>query len=136
MNMDYGQTPYVTKVGNMAYKNQNFRVAIWTGNNLQMTLMSIPVCGEIGTETHPNTDQMLRVEQGMGIVKIGNCQCDLNFQQCIECGDVIFVPAGMWHNVINTGMCSLKLSSVYAPPNHPKGTVDVTKEFAETREEY
>lgn len=136
MNMDYGQTPYVADVGNIAGRNQNFRVAIWTGCNLQMTIMSIPVCGEIGTEIHPNTDQMLRIERGRGIVKMGSCECNLDFQRCVRCGDVIFVPAGTWHNVINTGGCPLKVSSVYAPPNHPFGTVDTTKEAAEMREEY
>ena len=135
MKMDYGPNPYVANVDNLANRNHNFRVAIWTGCNLQMTLMSIPVCGEIGTEIHPDTDQMLRVEQGRGIVKFGICECTMDFQKCVGCGDVIFVPAGTWHNIINTGRCPLKLSSVYAPPNHPMGTVQRTKEEAE-QEEY
>lgn len=135
MSMDYGQSPYVADVQNMADRNQNFRVAIWTGSNLQMTLMSIPVCGEIGTEIHPHTDQMLRIEQGRGVVEMGKCECRMDFRQCVRCGDVIFVPAGIWHNLTNTGGCPLKISSVYAPPNHPMGTVQRTKEEVE-QEEY
>lgn len=43
---------------------EDFRVALWTGEYLQMTIMSIPVCGEIGLEIHEETDQLIRVEQG------------------------------------------------------------------------
>ena len=46
-------------------------------------------------------------------------------------GDTIFVPAGIWHNVINIGRTPLKLSAIYAPPHHPAGTVHCTKEDSE-----
>ena len=116
-------------------QNLNFRTAIWTGNYLQMTLMSIPPCGEIGQEMHPDTDQLLRIEQGIALVKMGKIKNQWNFQQSVSKGDAIFVPAGTWHNVINMGKNHLKVSSVYAPPNHPWGTVHHTKADAE-REEY
>ena len=133
--MDHGPEPYVVDKKQMAAKNQNFRTAIWTGKHLQMTLMSIPVCGEIGAEMHPKTDQLLQVEQGNAIVKMGNSREELCCHQVVCEGDAIFVPAGTWHNVINMGRNSLKLSSVYAAPNHARGTVHRTKEEAE-KEEY
>lgn len=132
---DYGLEPYVANVEQKALRNRNFRTAIWTGCHLQMTLMSIPPCGQIGLEIHEDTDQFIRVEQGMALVKMGRYENQLNFQENICKGDTVFVPAGTWHNIINVGERPLKLSSIYAPPNHPRGTVHRTKEDAE-REEY
>lgn len=134
-NADYGGNPYIANTEDIAAQNVNFRTAIWTGNHLQMTVMCIPPCGEIGLEMHANTDQFIRVEQGNAVVKMGTGKCQLSFQQNVYKGDTIFVPAGTWHNVINNGRNILKLSSIYAPPNHPKGTVHRTKAEAE-REEY
>lgn len=128
---DHGANPFVGDVAQMAAQNTNFRTAIWTGCHLQMTLMCIPPCGEIGLELHPDTDQFIRVEQGKAVAKMGECKNRLCFTQKLECGDVVFVPAGTWHNVINTDDSALKLSTIYAPPNHPKGTIHRTKEEAE-----
>lgn len=131
---DHGGNPYVADIERSAIQNTNFRTAIWTGSHLQMTLMCIPAGGEIGWEIHSDTDQMLRVEQGSGIVKMGRCKNQTECQQNLCKGDVIFIPAGTWHNVANIGRCPLKLSSVYAPPNHPKGTIEPTKSDAEREE--
>ena len=125
---DYGPESYVTNVSQMARKNENFRYAIWTGCNMQMTLMCIPSCDEIGLEMHKDTDQFLRVEQGCAVVKMGECKCRMDVRQYIQMGDVVFVPAGTWHNIINIGNCPLKLSSIYAPPNHPHGPIERTRE--------
>lgn len=114
-----------------ARNNTDFRRAVWTGQHLQMTLMSIPVRSEIGVEMHPDVDQLLRVEAGRGLVRTGSCRHDLPSAQQLQAGDVVFVPAGTWHNVENRGNCPLKLSSVYAPPQHPRGTVHRTKAEAE-----
>ena len=99
-----------------------------------MTLMHLPPRGEIGLEMHEDVDQLLRVEQGYALVKMGACRQKPDTQQCISRGDVIFVPAGTWHNVINIGNMPLNISSIYAPPNHPRGTVHRTKEEAERAE--
>ena len=96
-----------------------------------MTLMSIPKFGEAATAMHPKTDQMLRVEQGKAMVKMGDNRYRLDFQKSLYEGDVVFVPAGTWHNIVNTENEPLRVSSIYAPPNHPKGTVHRTKEEAE-----
>ncbi len=132
---DHGPNPEVINIEQTAIQNQNFRTAVWTGCHLQMTVMSIPPCGEIGIEVHPNTDQLIRVEQGTAVVKFGKCANQPDFQQNICKGDTVFIPAGTWHNVANTGRNALKVSSVYAPPNHRRGTVHLTKADAE-KEEY
>ena len=132
---DKGPDPYVTNVEQLAVRNPNFRTAIWTGEHLQMTLMCIPPCGEIGLENHPETDQLIRIEQGMALVQMGKCRNQMDFQKNVSRGDAVFVPAGTWHNMSNTGRTVLRVSSVYAPPNHRRGTVHRTKAEAE-REEY
>ena len=128
---DHGPKPFAANIVRAARQNQNFRTAFWTGCYLQMTLMSISPCGEIGVELHPDTDQLIRVEEGQGLIRMGDCREKLNFQCCLGVGDAVFVPSGIWHNVLNTGNCPLKLSSIYAPPHHPQGTIHRTKTEAE-----
>ena len=132
---DYGQKPYVVNVEQMSLQNRYFRSTVWTGRQLQMTVMCIPPCGEIGLEIHEETDQFIRVEQGCAVVKMGECKRQLDFQQNMCRGDAVFVPAGTWHNVVNTGRIPLKVSVIYAPPNHPQGTIHISKADAD-REEY
>ena len=132
---DYGQKPYVVNVEQMSMQNRYFRSTVWTGRQLQMTVMCIPPCGEIGLEIHEETDQFIRVEQGCAVVKMGECKRQLDFQQNMCRGDAVFVPAGTWHNVVNTGRIPLKVSVIYAPPNHPQGTIHISKADAD-REEY
>ena len=130
-NFDNGPCPYVIPVQKAAIQNNCFRKAVWTGKYLQMTLMSLRPCEEIGIEMHKTVDQMIRVEQGEAIIKMGTCRCSLNNTYKLCTGDAVFIPACTWHNVINTGRSCLKLSSIYAPPNHPRGTVHETKADAE-----
>lgn len=127
---DYGSNPYVLNVEDVAEENRYFRKAVWTGCHLQMTVMEIPACGDIGLEIHTDTDQMIRVEAGCGMVLFGKCRNQPDSQYRLQCGDAVFVPAGTWHNIKNTGRMPLKLSSVYAPSKHPRGTVHRTKEEA------
>lgn len=96
--------------------------------------MCIPVGGEIGLERHEDTDQFLRIESGCALVKMGCAPNELTKQQRADGSFAILVPAGTWHNILNVGSVPLKLYSVYAPPKHPVGTVDLTKRDAEKRE--
>ena len=128
---DFGPEPFALNLEQATLRNRNFRTALWTGCYLQLTLMSIPAGGEIGLELHPDTDQFLRIESGSGVVRMGACKDRPDFQKCVGAGDAIFIPAGTWHNLINTGRCPLKLYSVYAPPHHPHGTVHKTKAIAD-----
>ncbi|MFD1064995.1 cupin domain-containing protein [Oceanobacillus locisalsi] len=127
---DHGGNPFIIDIENAAESNTNYRTALWTGEHLQVTLMSIPVGGDIGLEMHPDTDQFLRIEEGEGTVQMGNRQDNLTIQQHVEEDSAIMVPAGTWHNITNTGDEALKLYTVYAPPHHPFGTVESTKEAA------
>jgi mannose-6-phosphate isomerase-like protein (cupin superfamily) len=132
---DYGPNPFVTNINEATVKNNTFRTVLWTGNHLQLTLMSINVGEDIGLENHPNLDQFLRVEAGQGIVQMGKNKEQLDFQRRVEDDSVILIPAGTWHNLINTGNIPLKLYSIYAPPQHPPGTVHETKAIAMSAEE-
>lgn len=131
---DEGPNPFVTDIEADTSANENYRVARWTGSNLQMTLMTIEPGHDIGLEVHPDGDQFLRVESGTARVQMGPAEDDLSFDR--EVGDdwVILVPAGMWHNVTNVGDESLKVYAIYGPPEHPHGTVHPTKADADADE--
>lgn len=107
-------------------ENTFFRKVLFTSSNMQLVLMSVK--DEIGMETHKNIDQFIRVEEGTGKATIGGREFPLDKQTAFV------IPAGTPHNVINTGSGDLKLYAVYAPPNHPRGVIDKTKEDAEKRE--
>lgn len=128
---DFGPNPFVLNIEEATLRNNYFRIALWTGAHMQLTLMSIKPGEDIGVEMHPNTDQFLRIEQGQGIVMMGNTKENMNFQRRVYDGFAILIPAGTWHNLVNTGRIPLKLYSIYAPPQHPFGTVHVTKQDAE-----
>ena len=120
---DHGPEPFVTDIERETIQNNNFIVALWTGEKLQITLMSLLPRGDIGLEIHPETDQFLRIEEGYGIVEMGDDRDNLDFQRRVADGDIVVIPAGKWHNLTNIGQGPLKLYSVYAPPEHPAGTV-------------
>lgn len=128
---DYGPEPLVVNIEEAAKLNNNFRLALWTGCHLQVTLMSINVGEDIGLEMHPHVDQFIRIEQGQGVVQMGDRRDCLNFQRRVCDNYAIIIPAGKWHNLSNTGCVPIKLYSIYAPPQHPRGTVHRTKKDAE-----
>lgn len=127
---DFGPQPYVVDIEEATIQNDNFRTALWTGKHLQVTLMSIDANDDIGVEIHRDNDQFLRIEAGQGVVLIGDKRNELTMQSRIKSDDAIMIPAGKWHNIINTGPRPLKLYSIYAPIRHPHGTVQETKEEA------
>lgn len=132
---DYGTKPFVVNIEKAAEQNNTFRTALWTGKHLQVTLMSIGVGEDIGLEIHPTVDQFLRIEEGQGLVQMGDQKDQLNFKQNVYEDYAIMVPAGKWHNLTNTGTKPLKLYTIYAPPQHPYGTVHKTKADAIAAEE-
>ena len=132
--MDHGPQPYVVNIEELTISNDTFRTAAWTGANMQMTLMAIQPGEDIGLEVHTDHDQFLRVEKGLGLVQMGASEDTLDFEANVEGDDAIFVPAGIWHNVTNTGDAPLKLYSIYAPAEHPHGTVHATKAEADAAE--
>ncbi|UTX51510.1 cupin domain-containing protein [Candidatus Saccharibacteria bacterium TM7i] len=130
---DHGPNPYVVNIEELTLENENFRTAAWTGANMQMTLMTIQPGDDIGLEVHEDHDQFLRIEQGLATVLMGDSEATLDSWDA-EDDYAIFVPAGKWHNVVNTGDQPLKLYSIYAPAEHAHGTIHLTKEEAEAAE--
>ncbi|WP_440313095.1 cupin domain-containing protein [Leucobacter chromiireducens] len=124
---DHGPNPYVVNLEDATRTNEVFRTTLWTGEFLQMTLMSIPVGGDIGLELHGDTDQFLRLEQGRGRVQMGPSAEQLTFDEEVGADWGVFVPSGVWHNISNIGDEPMRVYSIYAPPHHVPGTVHVTQ---------
>lgn len=131
---DHGPEPFAVNIEEAARRNRTFRTTLWTGNHLQLTLMSIKPGEDIGLEMHPDLDQFIRIEDGQGLVKMGNNKHNLYFRRRVYKGYIIIIPAGKWHNLVNTGDKPIKLYSIYAPPQHPYGTVHETKADAQAAE--
>lgn len=125
---DYGKRPFVLNIDRYTRINKNFRTALWTGEHMQLTLMSIPVGGEIGLEKHDNLDQFIKIEEGIGFVMMGENKDALNIQNRVNRNYAILIPAGTYHNLKNMGSRPLKLFSLYAPPAHPFGTTEALPE--------
>lgn len=125
---DFGNNPFVFNIEDYTKQNETYRTALWTGKNMQLTVMSLQPGEDIGLEMHMDHDQFIRVEEGKGIVKMGDSENDLSFVKEVEDDFAIMIPAGQWHNVINNSDETLKLYSIYAPREHKFGTVHNTKE--------
>jgi mannose-6-phosphate isomerase-like protein (cupin superfamily) len=125
---------WVADIENVTLVNSNFRTVLFTGEHTQLTVMCLKPGEEIGWEAHHHIDQFLRIEQGSGRAEFGSHEDAV--EETYEVGDdwAIIVPAGVWHNVVNTGRHELKLYSLYSPPEHPDGTIHATKAEAEAAE--
>jgi mannose-6-phosphate isomerase-like protein (cupin superfamily) len=132
---DNGPRPNAFDIETETVDNENYRTVAWSGKYLQVTLMSIPVGESIGLEAHPETDQFLRLDAGTGRVMMGPSKDELTFQQEVEDGWAVMVPAGTWHDIINTGDAPMRLYAIYAPVHHAPGIVQATAEDAERDEE-
>ena len=135
-NRDFGNAPYAFDIENATESNTDYRAAIWTGKHLQLTVMSIPAGEDTGIEMHDNLDQFIRIESGVGKVEMGRLKSNMNYKVPLDQRYAILIPAGTYHNIINTGKTPLKLYSIYTPKNHPFGTVDTTKADSEKREKH
>jgi mannose-6-phosphate isomerase-like protein (cupin superfamily) len=130
--IDCGKKPIVLDLDQMTRVNPNFRAIVWTGEHLQLGLMSIT--DEIGMEVHPDEDQFFYIAEGTGNFAAGPDKENMVYCKSVEAGSGVFVPAGTWHNITNTGSAPLKLFTIYAPPHHPPGTIHETREIAEAEE--
>lgn len=115
---------FVVNIEEETIKNKNFRKVLYTGENIQLVLMTLKPKEDIGKETHKDTDQFFRLDAGSGEAIINGT----TYQ--IKDGFSILVPAGAEHNIINTGKEDLKLYSLYAPPHHKDKVVHKTKNDA------
>ena len=110
-------------------ENDDFRREVRTAEHSQIVLMTIPPGGEIGDEVHDGIDQTLVFEEGEAEAVIAGESFP------VRTGQVVLVPAGTRHNFINRGSGTLRLWTVYAPPEHRPGTVHHTKAEADAAEE-
>jgi mannose-6-phosphate isomerase-like protein (cupin superfamily) len=121
---------FTTDIEKATEDNLDFRRVLFTGPHMQLVVMSLKPGEEIGWEVHDSVDQFFRIEGGQAQFQLENGHFDLQEDE------VIIVPAGTKHNVVNTSEAEeLKLYTIYSPPNHPEGTVHRTKEDAERAEE-
>ncbi len=125
---------WVGNIERLTQENTNFRTVAFTGEYEQLTLMRLAPGEDIGREMHAHVDQFLRIEDGHGRVEFGTAKDRVDETYDVEDGWAIIVPAGVWHDIVNTGDDELKLYSLYAPPQHADGTVHRTKEDAERAE--
>lgn len=132
---DIGPRPNAFDIESATRQNENYRDVVWTGKYQQVTLMCIPVGESIGLEVHPNTDQFLRLDAGQGRCVMGPAKDQLDFEQQVTDGWAIQVPAGTWHDVLNTGEEPMRLYAIYSPSHHAAGLVQATNEKAEQDEQ-
>ncbi|MCA0294176.1 MAG: cupin domain-containing protein [Actinobacteria bacterium] len=132
---DNGPKPNAFDLEAATVENTNYRTVAWTGIYLQVTLMSIPPGSSIGLEVHHETDQFIRLDAGQGRATLGPSKDDLDYQVDVSDGWSVQVPAGTWHDIINTGDEDMRLYVVYAPVHHAPGIVQATAEDAERDEE-
>ena len=125
-------TGYAGPIEKLTEKNNYFRRVLFTGKYTQLVLMCLQPGEEIGKEVHKKVDQFFRIEQGRAKFVFGSKEVHI-----VKAGDAVIVPAGTYHNVINTSKTEkLKLYTLYSPPNHPAGTIHRTKKVAEEAEKH
>ena len=122
---------WVGDINTLTRENTNFRTVLYTAANLQLTVMCLGTGEEVGMEMHDHLDQFIRVESGSARVTLGPSAGQVEVAHDLADDWAIIIPGGTWHNVINNGMDELRFYSVYAPAEHPDGTVHVTKADAE-----
>ncbi|MGK7867690.1 cupin domain-containing protein [Falsiroseomonas sp. E2-1-a20] len=128
---DNGPEPLSFDIERATKENSAYRSVAWSGRYLQVTLMSIPVGGDIGLEAHPETDQFLRIDAGQGRVQMGPAKDDMPFEKHVSDGWCVLVPAGTWHNITNIGPTPMQVYAIYAPAHHKPGKVQATAAAAE-----
>ena len=120
---------YVQDIEAIAIGNEDFRQVLYTASNCQLVVMALKPKEEIGAEVH-KLDQFFRVEEGHGEAVLDGVRT------AIQAGSAVVVPAGARHNIINTGSESLKLYTIYSPPDHRDGVVHHTRADAEADSEH
>jgi mannose-6-phosphate isomerase-like protein (cupin superfamily) len=125
---------WVGDIEQRTIENTTFRTVLFTGEHSQLTVMRIEAGDDIGREVHPDHDQVLRIERGSARLELGASEDTVDETYDVEDDWAFVVPAGVWHNVVNTGTDDLKLYSIYSPAEHPDGAVHETKADAEAAE--
>lgn len=113
---------FVKDIESLTVKNKYFRHVLFTGKYAQLVVMSLKPGEDIGDEVHKTVDQFFRIESGQARFVFNEKEV-----HNVKAGAGVLIPAGTWHNVINTGKKDLKLYTIYSPPNHPDGVIRKTK---------
>lgn len=123
--------PFQTNIVKATADNQDFRHVLFTGAKSQLVVMSIPVGGEVGEETHQHVEQTLYFQSGTGEASLDGKK------SAVGPGDVVVVTPGTLHNFVNTGTVPLQIFTTYAPPNHIDGRIQhtIADEKADTADE-
>lgn len=111
---------FVQDIEHLSVSNDKYRRVLYTARNMQLVLMSLLPGEEIGAEIH-QVDQFFRVEEGSGEAVLNGARTP------VQAGFAVLVPAGVNHNIINTGTATLKLYTLYAPPNHRDSVIHGTR---------
>jgi len=120
---------FIENIEKLTLENENFRKVLYTAKNSQLVLMTLTPGEDIGEEIH-QVDQFFRLEQGTGTAILNG------ISHHITQDSVLIVPAGVKHNIVNTGTIPIKLYTLYAPPHHQDGTIHKTKAEAQTDTEH
>ena len=121
---------YIVSIEKKTLENNYFRQVLFTGKYVQLVVMCLKPGEDIGNEVHAKVDQFFRIEQGHAAFVFSG-----KGKHLVKDGYAVTVPAGTYHNVINTSQTEkLKLYTLYSPPNHPDKTVHKTKAAAEKAE--
>jgi mannose-6-phosphate isomerase-like protein (cupin superfamily) len=120
---------YIADIEKLTEDNSAFRHVLYTGQHLQLVLMALNPGEAIGVETHATHDQFFRIEQGKGTASINGVT------HKVKDGDCVIVPAGAVHNLTNTGDQTLRVYTLYGPPEHRDGVIQKTKAEAEASDE-
>ena len=121
---------FVGDIEKLTEDNDNFRQVLFTSKYSQLVLMSLLPGEDIGDEVHKEVDQFFRIEKGVGKVILNEKE-----ERPVKDGDAVVVPAGVYHNIVNTSETErLKLYTIYSPPNHTDGIIHKEKDEAEAAE--
>lgn len=122
---------YITDIERDTLANEDFRRVLFTGQNMQLVLMTLQPGEDIGLETHDQLDQFIRIEAGNGVTRLNG------EESLLEPGSIVVIPAGVEHNIMNTSKSQpLRLYTLYSPPGHADGTVHHTKRDAALAEQH
>jgi mannose-6-phosphate isomerase-like protein (cupin superfamily) len=122
-----GALGWVDDIERATLDNDTFRTVLFTGEHLQLTVMRIGPGESVGLEVHADHDQFVRVEAGTARLDLGRSRDELTTSRTLAPDWAGIIPAGVWHDIVNVGDGDVRLYSLYAPPEHPVGTVHDTK---------
>lgn len=121
---------FTGNIEELTLNNNEYRKVLYTTSTMQLVLMNLHPNEEIGTETHSNTTQFIRIEDGDALAVINGKNINM------KTNDAIVIPPGTEHNIINTSTKHLKLYTIYSPPEHPKDCVQNRKTSTYCHDQY